>query len=171
MVDEFGSAAPVSADDGATSGDGSLETLAGRFHLVVRQIRIRREARPTLEVNDEYDVQDLFHALLLIFFDDIRKEEWVPSYAGAATKMDFLLPKLETAIEVKKARPNLTTRELGEQLLVDIAKYQKHPNCRKLFCFVCDPDGLISNPRDVEADFNKQHGELTVRVMIMPRGQ
>jgi hypothetical protein len=67
-------------------------TIAERFHSVVRQLRERREGRAMLEVTDEYDVQDLFHALLMIHFDDVRKEEWVPSYAGGASRMDFLLP-------------------------------------------------------------------------------
>jgi hypothetical protein len=64
--------------------------LAERFHAVVRQLRERRENRPTLDVTDEYDAQDLFHALLTIHFDDIRSEEWSPSYAGGASRMDFL---------------------------------------------------------------------------------
>jgi REase_DpnII-MboI len=64
--------------------------LAERFHGVVRQLRERHDSRPTLAVADEYDVQDLFHALLSIYFDDIRAEEWAPSYAGGASRMDFL---------------------------------------------------------------------------------
>ena len=52
-------------------------------------------------MEDEYDVQDLFHALLTIYFEDIRKEEWSPSYAGGASRMDFLLPDLLTFDTVK----------------------------------------------------------------------
>jgi hypothetical protein len=123
------------------------------------------------KINDEHDVQDLFHSLLLIFFDDVRKEEWTPSYAGGSARMDYLLPKLQTAVEVKKTRPTLTSRTLGEELIIDIAKYQNHPQCRKLLCFVYDPEGIISNPRSVETDLNRQHDNLAVRVMIVPRLQ
>lgn len=56
--------------------------LCERFHLFCRQLGDRYNNRSTIEVEDEYDVQDLFHALLKIYFDDIRKEEWTPSYAG-----------------------------------------------------------------------------------------
>jgi hypothetical protein len=49
----------------------------------------RHDGRPTLGVGDEYDVQDLLHALLRLFFDDIRPEERTPSYAGESTRMDF----------------------------------------------------------------------------------
>ena len=72
-----------------------IATLAERFHAVVRRLRDRRENRPTLDVNDEYDVQDLFHEVLTIHFDDIRKEEWAPTYAGGASRMDFLLPEIK----------------------------------------------------------------------------
>ena len=146
-----------------------LIKLAERFHLVVRQLRERHEQRATLDVADEYDAQDLFHALLTLFFDDIRKEEWAPSYAGGASRMDFFLPELEAVVEFKKTRPSLSTKQLGEQLIVDIAKYKKHPGCRTLVCVVYDPEGRISNPRGVENDLNSENGEISVRVMIVPK--
>lgn len=143
--------------------------LAERLHAVICQLRERREERPTLEVEDEYDVQDLFHALLIIYFDDIRKEEWSPSYAGGSSRMDFLLPEVESMVEIKMTRPSLTTKQLGEQLIVDIAKYKQHPLCRSLYCVVYDPLGRISNPRGVENDLSGDNEKMTIRVMIVPR--
>jgi hypothetical protein len=143
--------------------------LAERLHMVVRQLRQRREGRPTLDVGDEYDVQDLFHALLTIHFDDIRKEEWVPSYAGSASRMDFLLPEIEAVVEIKMTRPTLSTKQLGEELTVDIAKYKKHPACHTLFCMIYDPDGRISNPRGLENDLREDSDQMAARVMIVPR--
>lgn len=61
---------------------GKIELIASRFHTVARQLRQRHSNRTTLTISDEYDVQDLFHALLRLFFDDIREEEWTPGYAG-----------------------------------------------------------------------------------------
>jgi hypothetical protein len=147
-----------------------LYRLAERFHLVARQLRERHGSRTTLEVEDEYDVQDLFHSLLMLYFDDIRKEEWAPSYAGGASRIDFVLPELEMVLEIKKTRPSLSTKELGEQLIVDIVKYQKHPLCRTLFCFVYDPEGRVADPRGVENDLNDSDREIAVRVMIVPKG-
>lgn len=146
----------------------ALYRIGERFHLVAKQLRFRRQDRPTLDIDDEYDVQDLFHALLRIPFDDVRPEEWTPSYAGGASRVDFLLPEIEAVVEIKKSRAGLGARELGEQLIVDIAKYKRHPNCRTLFCFVYDPDGRIANPRGIENDLNAKQDELTVRVLIAP---
>lgn len=69
----------------------TLTRICDRFHSVSRQLRQRHSARPTLDISDEYDVQDFLHALLRLFFDDVRAEEWTPSYAGQSARMDFLL--------------------------------------------------------------------------------
>lgn len=146
----------------------ALYRIGERFHQVAKQLRVRRQGRATLDIGDEYDVQDLFHALLRIPFDDVRPEEWTPSYAGGASRVDFLLPEIEAVVEIKKSRQGLGARELGEQLIIDITKYKRHPNCRTLFCFVYDPDGRIANPRGMENDLNAKQDELTVRVLIAP---
>jgi hypothetical protein len=171
---EAARSASVVANDGRRNARGAkghdiIFTLAERFHGVVRQIRQRHDNRPTIDVGDEYDVQDLFHALLTIYFDDIRKEEWAPSYAGGASRMDFLIPEIKAVVETKMMRPSLSTKQLGEQLIVDIAKYKSHPTCRILFCVVYDPDGGIANPRGVENDLSAEDNRLVTHVIILPR--
>lgn len=144
-----------------------VEKLLARFHLVAQQLKKRHSQRDSLWINDEYDVQDLLHALLRIDFDDIRPEEWTPSYAGGSARMDFLLKKEQVVIEVKKTRDRLGDKEVGEQLIIDIAKYKGHPNCRTLVCFVYDPDQHISNRAGLKHDLESlATGELTVVVHI-----
>ena len=76
-----------------------LEQICSRFHLIARQLRSRYAGRPTLDVQDEYDVQDLMHALLCLHFVDVRPEEYTPSYAGKASRMDFLLKQESIVVE------------------------------------------------------------------------
>ena len=59
-------------------------------------------------------------------------------------------------MEVKMTRVGLAAKALGDQLLVDIASYGKMSNCKRLYCFVYDPDGYVKNPRGVESDLEKQ---------------
>lgn len=148
--------------------EGLLNSIFERFHIVVRQIRRRHEGRETLVINDEYDVQDLLHALLKIHFDDVRPEEWTPTYAGGANRMDFLLKDEEIAIEIKMTRLGFKDKELGDQLIIDIAKYQSHPNCKCLYCFVYDPDGIIRNPKGMEKDLEKLGKDFPVKTYIRP---
>lgn len=145
-----------------------LDQICSRFHLVARQLRSTRENRPTLSVTDEYDVQDLIHALLWLNFEDIRPEEWTPSYAGKSSRMDFLLKQEQIVVETKKTRPTLTAKELGMELIEDIVRYEKHPDCSALVCFVYDPDGFVANPRGVESDLNRDK-PFPVRVLLRPK--
>lgn len=143
--------------------------LIEKFHLVARQLRDRYDSRETLDVSDEYDVQDLFHALLYINFDDIRAEEWTPSYAGKCARQDFLLKEENIVIEIKKTRKGLSSKEIGDQLIIDIARYKGHPNCNTLICFVYDPEERINNPVGIERDLTSVNEELNVIVKIIQR--
>ena len=147
--------------------DGTLDRIFARFHKVARQLRSRHAGRNTLEIEDEYDVQDLLHAILQLYFDDIRDEEWTPSYAGSAARVDFLLKNEKTVIEVKKTRQGPADKEVGNQLIEDIERYQAHPDCEKLVCFVYDPEGRIGNPNGVMNDLNSRH-ERFAKVVIEP---
>lgn len=144
-----------------------LENIFNKFHKVARQLRTRHESRETLQIRDEYDVQDLLHALLQLHFDDIRPEEWTPSYAGGSVRMDFLLKDEGIVIEVKKTRESLTQKKLGEELIIDRAKYKEHPDCKKMYCFVYDPEGMLGNPAGIKKDLEKGEEDF-VKVFIRP---
>jgi REase_DpnII-MboI len=146
-----------------------VETLCMYFHSVARQLRNRYANRTTIDISDEYDVQDLLYALLRIHFRDIRPEEWTPSYAGTSSRMDFLLKPEKLVIEVKMTRKSMSDKDLVDQLIVDRTRYESHPDCESLICFVYDPDGRISNPNAITSDLEQTPSELPVRVFIFPR--
>jgi hypothetical protein len=143
--------------------------LGERFLDVSRQLQKRHGGRATLQVNDEHDAQDLYCALLRIFFTDVRKEEYTPSDAGSASRIDFLLPLHKLAIELKYSRPSMTKQTLGDELIVDRKKYKAHPGVSHLVCLVFDPPGHIENPRGLEADLSGYQEGLAVTVRIFDR--
>lgn len=146
-----------------------VKSICTRFHLAAKQLQERHEKRPTLEIKDEYDVQDLLHSLLRVHFDDIRPEEWTPSYAGGAARMDFLLKTESIVIEAKMTRKGRGAKEVSDELIVDVARYKEHGNCKTLVCFIYDPEGLIKNPRGIEHDLAKlSDPRLQVIAIISP---
>ena len=161
---------PQIKDIASISSADLIKTVCSRFHLVTKQLRERHDSRATLDVADEYDVQDLLHSLLRLHFDDIRPEEWTPSYAGKSSRMDFLLKGTGIVIEVKKTRQGLGAKELGTQLIDDIARYQSHHECDHLICFVYDPEGRVDNPKGIENDLSREDNALKVTVWIVPKG-
>ena len=152
--------------------DGPLEVVlntCGIFHLVASELQSRHEKRSTLAVNDEYDVQDLLRALLRQHFDDMRREEPVPSFAGRAPRMDLLLKAQKIAVEVKMTRDGHRDREIGDELLQDVARYKSHADCSALVCFIYDPRGLLKNPHGLASDVEKQSdSRLTVKAVVCP---
>lgn len=147
----------------------NLTQMLRRFPHFARQITKRHANRLHVEIKDEYDVQDIIHGLLWIWFSDIRAEEVTPSYAGGSSRVDFLLKSGQIALEVKKTRDGLHDRELGDQLIVDIGRYRAHPDCRTLVCFAYNPDFKIANPRGLEIDLSRQYDNLSVIVIIEPQ--
>lgn len=140
--------------------------IGKKFKQVSRQIKTRYANRTTLEITDEYDAQDLFHSLMRLFFDDIRTEEWIPSYAGGNKRTDFLLPDYSISVELKHSRQKMTAKDLGDQLIVDIANYEKHPNIRIIVNLVFDYEGYIKNPKGIEKDLSYTKNRFTVITKI-----
>ena len=145
-----------------------LNTILPRFHKFARQLKHRYGGKNSVEIRDEYDVQDLLHAILKLHFEDVREEENMPSYAGSSARADFLLKNEKIIVEVKKTRDKLKDKELGEQLILDKEHYHVHPDCKTLICFIYDPDGLISNPNGLINDLSETNSKMNTIVIISP---
>lgn len=149
--------------------EGMLAVLRG-FHTFAKQISIRREQRATIVFNDEYDVQDALRALFrTLTLEIVRPEEPTPSLAGKSARIDFLLSGLKTAVEVKKTRDSMSDKSLGEELIVDVARYKAHPNCSQLVFFIYDPDEILTNVPMLIGDIQSlSSAEFRVLVLVSP---
>lgn len=146
-----------------------VENILNKFHIVAKQLTRRHDNRETIEMTDEYDVQDLLHSLLLIHFEDVRPEVWTPTYAGTSSRMDFLIPEINVIIEVKNASKTLKDKQIGDQLIVDIERYSVYPNCKTLYCFIYDKNEFIVHPIALENDLSGYKHGLCVKVLIRPK--
>ncbi|MBI4003328.1 MAG: hypothetical protein HY348_16305 [Nitrospira defluvii] len=146
-----------------------LRRICARFHLVARQLQLRKEYRPTIEITDEYDLQDLLYALLRLQFDEVGTEEWTPDYANGARRTSYLLDWDRTVVVVKQTRSGLTTKDLAEQVKSDAAHYSARPNGTTLLCFIYDPEGRVGNPRGLEADLTTVSDTYMVEVIVAPK--
>jgi len=144
--------------------------LCRRFPLFVERLQNRQRKRDSFPVNDEYDVQDLLHAILKLHFDDVRPEEYTPSYSGNASKVDFYLPPERLVVEAKMTRANLGQREVTDQLIIDVARYSQMDGVDSLVCLIYDPERRCGNPKAVESDVENSGSRLTVRAVICPQG-
>jgi len=109
--------------------------------------------------------------MLRPWVSDIRPEEFTPSYAGSSTRMDFLLPAHSLVIELKFVRDRTHAKRIGDELIVDIEHYRRHPACSTLWCVVYDPEHLLTNAEGLRSDLEGQRtskdGELVTKVQVL----
>jgi hypothetical protein len=156
--------------DTLVEGIKYLESLFSRFHKVAQSLRHRHKDRETLIIKDEYDVQDLLRGLLTIQFDDIREEDYSPSYAGGNSRVDFVLKNERIVIETKMTNDGLRDKDIGGQLLIDIGRYRSHPDCKLLIVFIYDKGDHIRNKSGLINDLqNMKSPDLDIKVFIDPK--
>ncbi|MFC5133519.1 MULTISPECIES: hypothetical protein [Haloferacaceae] len=154
---------PVSLDRGAVE---KVELLFERFGHITRQLANRSRDRPPLQMDDEYDVQYLLHALLRLYFDDIRDENYLKRHAGVSPRIDFLLEDENIGIETKRVRANSHPKKIRTELAEDKEHYRSDTNCETLLCFIYDPDRYLTNPAEFEKDLSETTDNLTTRVTV-----
>ncbi len=140
-----------------------------RFHSVARQLRLRKDYRPTLEVDDDHDLQDLLCALLKVEFDEVATDEWTPPYTGGAPRTTLLVNRDQIAIVAKKTGPGVTTKELADQVAADSAYYRAQGRCATVFCFMYDPEGRIGSPKRLETTLTSVSEHCRVEVLVAPK--
>lgn len=134
-----------------------LEILIKGIRRAMVPLKHRRSNLPFIEFDNEYDLQDLVHSQLRSWVKDIRREEYTPSYAGSSTRADFLLAEYDIVIEIKNIRDTNHAKKIGDELILDIAHYKVHPNCKQLWIVIYDSKNLIPNPEGLISDLNGQH--------------
>lgn len=173
LIDELPGLQPIQDDtetDKQTEGLIYLEKIYSKFHRVAQSLRHRHASRETLIIKDEYDVQDLLRGLLQIHFDDVREEDYSPSYAGGNSRIDFVLKDEKIVVETKMTNDHLKDKEIGSQLLIDIGRYRAHPDCQLLVVFVYDKGDHIRNKTGIINDLERMTSpDLKVKVFIEPK--
>ncbi|WP_205410835.1 hypothetical protein [Salaquimonas pukyongi] len=154
-----------------SSLDELLGVLVKGLPRAVYPLANRRKGATSLSFNSEYDIQDLLHAMLRPWVSDVRPEEFTPSYAGTATRMDFLLPEHSVVIETKLVRDKAHARKVGDELIIDIDHYRVHPDCTYLWCVLYDPNQYIQNAgglvRDLSGESKNDKGIIKTTIVVV----
>jgi hypothetical protein len=145
--------------------------ICERFHRAIGHLVHRRKGKHPIDFRDEYDVQDVFGTIIKCCYEDVRDEEWTPSYAGRSKKIDFVVADIRTAAELKRARNG---QDVARELAEDIMFYKRKEGVDTLVCFVYDPDNIFrKDAAQIEKDLSGHHTQdghsLDVIVIIRPR--
>lgn len=161
---------PAASDmEDTPAAQNALLHLLDRFYVYARELQATpRAGHAAWKITDEYDVQQALCALLRTHFDSVKPEETTPSIAGSSSRIDFLLVNERTGVEAKMMRNSLTERELGKQLLLDVAHFPAHSKCKSLIFLIYDPTHMICDPASLRKEVIEAAHEFPVEVVYSP---
>jgi hypothetical protein len=119
-----------------------------RLPRVAKILAVRERSKSPFAVEDEYDVQDLLHAVLRAYLKYSVREEPLGKVAGTRSgRADIAIDELGAIIEVKFVRNPHDQKKLIEDFAHDLVLYTKWPPLRH-FVYLCYNS---INLRDAEA--------------------
>lgn len=145
-----------------TSNQEIIETILNKFHRLVVELK-----ELNVDIKTEEDVKKLLKALLSMYYENIKPEEHVESYAGIASRIDLYIKDINYGIEIKLAKNTIQQKQIVEQINDDIQKYQKLPNCEKIYFFIYNPE-LLVNHASLE-DLPSQAGNIEITTIVNPK--
>lgn len=137
---------------------GLVVRLCERLQLATRILLNRTRNKPPYRVEDEYDVQDLLHALIRGYLPYSIQEDPLGKVAGVrAGRADISIEDLRVLIEVKYAREPDDQKKIVQEFSQDLVLYAKWQPLQTLIFLVYnssrlrDPEMLqkLAGPQDV----------------------
>ncbi|MEW5928871.1 MAG: hypothetical protein AB1941_15530 [Gemmatimonadota bacterium] len=149
-----------------------LTEILEMFPSTAGYLANRPSNRPSYSVDEEQDVRDLLFAIIKSIFPDAKLEEYTRLHAGSSKRIDIVIPRISTLIEVKFVRSVQHAKKVADELRIDFESYHVHPNCKKLIAYIWDPTSLLLDRSNFINDLRglrtKGNSTFTVEVMIKP---
>lgn len=149
-----------------------LKEILNMFPQAVKFLKKRRASRPSFDITCEQDVQDLLLAVIKCTFPDAKREEYTPKHAGGTKKIDIIIPKIKTLIEVKFIRDKRHSNKVGDELKIDIESYHTYPSLNVFIAYIWDEEEFILDKHnfisDLEGKRIKEDKEFKVEVFVGP---
>ncbi len=122
-----------------------LLSVLNSFPDVVSRLKHRRSGKSTLDINDEYDIQDILYVMLKGMFPTLQYEDPTSKVGPNSSRADFTILDLCVFIEVKHVSQKGKEKTVHDECLTDIQKYGKQEGCQKIIFFIYDPNKCIDN--------------------------
>ena len=117
-------------------------------------------------IDNEYDLQKLMLPLLIAIFPDTRAES-VQDTGHHTIRKDIIIDSINSVIELKCTRPEMTERQLSEEIASDMVHYET----AKLFFYIYDKAGVIQNPFSfIKTYEEKDLGQKLIKVIVYSHG-
>ncbi len=112
---------------------------------VIGKWKHRRQGKDTVEIKDEYDIQDFLYAMLRGAFPTLQYENPTKKTGLTSNIADFTIEDLGLFLEVKYIANQQGAKRAQKECKEDIISYGKQDTCNKIIFFIYDPNKCIAN--------------------------
>lgn len=134
-----------------------LLQLCKRLPHAVKVLSRRRKDKKPFDLEDEYDAQDLLHAILRSYFKYSVAENPIPKIGGISSRADFSIEEIGVVIEVKFVHNPTEQERIVKQFAEDLQFYSQVTYLEHFIYVVYGADDL----KDPEA-LDKLEGEKSL---------
>jgi REase_DpnII-MboI len=143
--------------------------LCSRLKQAARALGDRQHKKPGFDITDEYDIQDLVHALLRAYFKYPVRENPLPKVAGAvSTRADLCIEQLGVIIELKHVKSPTDQGRIEKDIAEDLVFYSSWTSLRTLIFVIYNSEDLQN--ADLLDKFSKPQNingkEFQVKVIL-----
>ena len=163
--------ATLEESSGSENTDRILSVLKNfsSFCSVLYKSRVHEKCSDSMKthftgfgIGNEYDLQKLMLAALMVVFPDVRIEAAQDSGHHEVRK-DVVIDSEAAAIELKCTRAGMTERQLSEEVASDIIHY----DCKRLYFYIYDKAGIIRNAASFQRTYEESGvADKTVHIFI-----
>ena len=134
----------------------------------------RNKARNTLEVNDEFDLQDFLRAVLRMEFADLIHEDPLPKVASLSGRIDFALRDQKIYIELKVFESESYWKNtMSKDIASKIDRYGRSHECDLLIFFIYDPTQAMRDAARIEKELTNERSidskSFRTRTVVAPQ--
>jgi REase_DpnII-MboI len=117
--------------------------LCKRLRFAAKQLTRRRAGKPDFNIGDEYDVQDLLHAIIRCYLKYSVQEDPISTVAGTkSSRADIAIEELGVLIDLKFVRSPNDQKQLLSDFAEDLVLYSKWPHLKTFVFCVYNSDDL-----------------------------
>lgn len=123
------------------------------------------------DIQNEYHVQNLLHLILKPIFPDIKPEESLTSSGHVHPRVDFFIPSLRVAIEVKFLRSSQQSvlKNITEEIASDAHHYRIEKNiCDDIVVFIWDDSRSTEEHSKLKDAIEKMEGVRGAVIVSRP---
>jgi CheY-like chemotaxis protein len=115
-----------------------------------------------VQLPDEPATQKFLHILLLAVFRNVTREDPLSARGAKSTRADFVIPDIETLVELKYISQQGDIKRIQEEISADVPQYKNREGISTIAFLIYDPSDLCHDKDSVQQFLESQDSTVVV---------